>query len=55
MMAENVDRVALTEAVFYILLLLYEPMHGYGIMLNVKELSGERVSLGVGTLYGENP
>ena len=43
---------ALTEAVFYILLSLFEPMHGYGIMQNVKTLSGGRVSLGAGTLYG---
>ena len=43
---------ALTEAVFYILLSLFEPMHGYGIMQNVKALSGGRVTLGAGTLYG---
>ena len=49
-MAESVG--ALTEAVFYILLSLFEPMHGYGIMQNVKALSHGRVSLGAGTLYG---
>ena len=43
---------ALTEAVYYILLSLIEPMHGYGIMQNVKQLSSGRVSLGAGTLYG---
>ncbi|HEY2422379.1 MAG TPA: helix-turn-helix transcriptional regulator [Neobacillus sp.] len=43
---------ALTEAVYYILLSLYKPMHGYGIMQNIKELSDGRVSLGAGTLYG---
>ncbi len=43
---------ALTEAVYYILLSLYEPMHGYGIMQNVKALSRGRVSMGAGTLYG---
>lgn len=43
---------ALTEAVFYILLSLYQPLHGYGIMQNVAELSRGRVSLGAGTLYG---
>ena len=51
-MAESSERGALTEAVFYILLSLYSPMHGYGIMQNVRELSNERVSLGAGTLYG---
>ena len=43
---------ALTEAVFYILLSLHMPMHGYGIMRNVSALSDGRVSLGAGTLYG---
>ena len=43
---------ALTEAVFYILLSLHTPMHGYGIMQNVSALSNGRVSLGAGTLYG---
>ena len=31
---------ALTEAVFYILLSLDAPLHGYGIMQNVENLSG---------------
>ena len=43
---------ALTEAVFYILLSLFEPMHGYAIMQNVSKMSGGRVELGAGTLYG---
>ena len=51
-MGENTERGPLTEAVFYILLSLLEPMHGYGIMQNVKNLSGDRVNLGAGTLYG---
>jgi DNA-binding PadR family transcriptional regulator len=51
-MPESSERGALTEAVFYILLSLYKPLHGYGIMQNVKELSNERVNLGAGTLYG---
>ena len=51
-LGESSERGALTEAVFYILLSLYTPMHGYGIMQNVKELSRERVNLGAGTLYG---
>lgn len=51
-MPESSERGALTEAVFYILLSLYTPMHGYGIMQNVSKLSGGRVNLGAGTLYG---
>lgn len=43
---------ALTEAVYYILLSLMEPMHGYGIMQNVDSLSNGRVKLAAGTLYG---
>ena len=51
-MPESSERGALTEAVYYILLSLYVPLHGYGIMQRVRELSNGRVSLGAGTLYG---
>jgi len=43
---------ALTEAVYYILLSLITPMHGYGIMQNVEQLSAGRLRLAAGTLYG---
>ena len=43
---------ALTEGVYYILLSLLEPLHGYGIIQNVEQLSGGRVRLAAGTLYG---
>ncbi len=43
---------ALTEAVYYILLSLTQPLHGYGIMQNVEQLSKGRVKLAAGTLYG---
>lgn len=46
------EPIALTEAVYYILLSLISPLHGYGIMLNVTELSKSRVVLAAGTLYG---
>lgn len=42
----------LTEAVYYILLSLQTPMHGYGIMQNVNKLTNGRLNLGAGTLYG---
>ena len=51
-MTEGSERIALSEAVFYILLSLYSPLHGYGIMQNVRAISNERVNLGAGTLYG---
>ena len=44
--------IALTEAVYYILLSLLTPRHGYGIMQNAEALSGGRVKLAAGTLYG---
>ena len=43
---------ALTESTYYILLVLLSPKHGYGIMQSVEELSGGRVHLAAGTLYG---
>ncbi|WP_418972511.1 PadR family transcriptional regulator [Allofournierella sp.] len=43
---------ALTEAVYYILLSLEKPLHGYGIMQNTEKLSGGRLHLAAGTLYG---
>ena len=42
----------LTEAVFYILLALLKPNHGYGIIQEVQELTNGRLTLGAGTLYG---
>ena len=46
------ESIALTEAVYYILLSLYSPLHGYGIMQKVDDLSAGRVKLAAGTLYG---
>ena len=48
----NTTNNALTEAVYYILLALVEPMHGYGIMQQTTALSNGRVRLSAGTLYG---
>ncbi len=42
----------MTEASFYILVSLSQPLHGYGIMQMVQELSNGRLQLGPGTLYG---
>ena len=43
----------LTESYFYILLCLSEgPKHGYGIMQQTNELTGGRVKIGSGTMYG---
>ena len=46
------ESIALTESTYYILLSLYKPQHGYGIMQQTEELSRGRVRLAAGTLYG---
>lgn len=46
------ETLALTESTYYILLSLYQPRHGYGIMQQTETLSGGRVRLAAGTLYG---
>ena len=46
------EHVALTESTYYILLSLYRPQHGYGIMQQTEQLSGGRLHLAAGTLYG---
>lgn len=46
------EQLALTEATYYILLALYRPRHGYGIMQTAEQLSAGRVRLAAGTLYG---
>lgn len=43
----------LTESYFYILLCLYRnPGHGYGIMQQTLHLTGDRLKIGSGTMYG---
>ena len=51
-MPESFERGALTEAVFYILLSVHKPKHGYAIMQSIEGLTKGRVVLGPGTLYG---
>lgn len=46
------ESLALTESTYYILLSLYRPQHGYGIMQQTEQMSGGRVRLAAGTLYG---
>lgn len=42
----------LTEATYYIMLALVEPLHGYGVMQKVEQISQGMVKIGPGTLYG---
>jgi len=42
----------MTEAMYYVLLVLSRPQHGYAIMSAIKEASDQRLVIGPGTLYG---
>ncbi len=42
----------MTEAMYYVLLALINPNHGYSLMNEIKEVSDGRVDMGPGTLYG---
>lgn len=42
----------LTEATTYILIALKVPLHGYGVMKKVEDISNGIVKIGPGTLYG---
>ena len=42
----------LTEATYYIMLTLIEPLHGYAVMQKVEQISQGTVRAGPGTLYG---
>jgi len=49
----HMESLPLSEPVLLIVLSLAEqPRHGYSILKNVEELSGGRVTLSTGTLYG---
>ena len=50
--AELSKYLPLSEATFYVMLALNEPLHGYAIMQKVEAMSGGSVRLGPGTLYG---
>lgn len=42
----------MTEAMYYLMLALRRPAHGYRLMQLVSEISHGRVTMGPGTLYG---
>ena len=50
-MQENTG-IVLTEAVYYILLSLTTPLHGYGIMQKIEDMTHGRLIVSAGTLYG---
>lgn len=50
---EQSEHLPLQEPTFFILLsLANEPRHGYAILKDVEALSGGKIRLGTGTLYG---
>lgn len=42
----------LTETVYYILLVLNRPLHGYGAIQEIDQLSNGDVKIAAGTMYG---
>lgn len=42
----------MTEAMYYILLALMNPNHGYQLMAAIEQVSKGRIKMGPGTLYG---
>ncbi|WP_456278672.1 PadR family transcriptional regulator [Bacillus sp. AK128] len=42
----------MTEAMYYVLLSLMRPNHGYQLMHAITEVSNGRLKMGPGTLYG---
>ena len=53
-MGDRIRRVycPMTETGFYILFCLQKPQHGYGISLQVKQMTGNAVIISPGTMYG---
>jgi len=42
----------MTEAMYYVLLALLNPSHGYQLMQDIEAVSRGRLTMGPGTLYG---
>lgn len=50
-MARNMN-LPLTETTYYILLALTQPLHGYGAIQEIEQLSEGTVKIAAGTMYG---
>jgi len=46
------QHLPLSEATYYVLAALHEPLHGYALMQKVEAMSEGNVVIGPGTLYG---
>lgn len=42
----------MTEAMYYILVALMSPNHGYQLMATIEQVSHGRITMGPGTMYG---
>ncbi len=51
-MGRSANSGALSESIYYILLRLHRPAHGYALMKDILDMTNQRVNLGAGTLYG---
>ena len=51
-MGRTANSGALTESIFYILLRLHSPAHGYALMKDIAQMTDDRLNLGAGSLYG---
>ncbi len=50
---KNIEQyLPLSESTYYIMLMLNEPLHGYGLMQKVEAMTDGKVVIGPGTLYG---
>lgn len=48
----KIKTLPISEAMYYVLLALLKPCHGYQIMSSTKDLTHGRINIGPGTLYG---
>ena len=51
MAKQDEQHTPLSDSVYYIMISLVEPMHGYAVMQHVEEISGGEVKIGPATLY----
>jgi DNA-binding PadR family transcriptional regulator len=48
---KSLDDNQLTDSMYYILLSLIEPLHGYGIKQKISDLSAGKIEIGPASLY----
>lgn len=48
----STEATVMSEAMYYVMLALLNPNHGYQLMAAIEEASHGRIKMGPGTLYG---